>query len=144
MSIFHWLLLSGETNLLLPHDQPSLPNLWIRMPESASLFMTSLLCPDPQVKPFPRILSPDSVLPASSPFLSPDHCPLLSHRVCQPDSQCDVALLPPDNHTEEPKFSFLIPSQILKRRSCAYHLWFPAECLPERSTNLLNLTVVSG
>ncbi|MEQ2293656.1 hypothetical protein AMECASPLE_035767, partial [Ameca splendens] len=51
--ILHWLLLSGQTTLLLPPDQPSLPNLWIRMPKSASSFMTSLLCPDPRFKPVP-------------------------------------------------------------------------------------------
>ncbi|MED6261623.1 hypothetical protein ATANTOWER_007730 [Ataeniobius toweri] len=84
------------------------------MPESASPFMTSLLCPDPQFKPLPGILSPDSVLPALTLFLSPDHHLLLSHWVCKPDSQCDVALLPPDDHTEEPKFCFLILSWILE------------------------------
>ncbi|MEQ2291145.1 hypothetical protein AMECASPLE_010463 [Ameca splendens] len=97
--ILHWLLLSGQTALLLPPDQPSLPNLWIHMLASASPFMTSLLCPDPRFKPLPQILSPDSVLLALTLFLSPDHRLLLSHWVCKPDSQCDVALLPPDVHT---------------------------------------------
>ncbi|KAK5616759.1 hypothetical protein CRENBAI_022425 [Crenichthys baileyi] len=110
------------------------------MPESASLFMTSLLCPNPQLKPLPRILSPDSVLLALALFLSPDHRLMLNHWVCKPDSQCDAALLPPDDHPEEPKFSFLILSWILKRGSCAYRWWFPAKRLPERSINLLKLT----
>ncbi|MEQ2240373.1 hypothetical protein ILYODFUR_014223 [Ilyodon furcidens] len=87
------------------------------MPESPSPFMTSLLCPDPRFKPLPRILLPDSVLPALILFLSPDHRLLLSHWVCKPDSQCDVALLPPDDHTEEPKLSFLIILGILKRQA---------------------------
>ncbi|MEQ2225942.1 hypothetical protein ILYODFUR_022720 [Ilyodon furcidens] len=88
------------------------------MPESVSPFMTSLLCLDPRLKPLPRILSPDSVLPALTLFLSHDHRLLISHWVCKPDSQYDVALLPPDDHTEELKFSFLILSQILKRFLC--------------------------
>ncbi|MEQ2304453.1 hypothetical protein AMECASPLE_027092 [Ameca splendens] len=82
---------------------------------------------------------PECVLPALTLFLSPDHHLLLSHWVCKPDSQCDVALLPPDDHTEEPKFCFLILSRILKGGSCAYRWWFPAKRLPERSINLLKL-----
>ncbi|MEQ2311371.1 hypothetical protein AMECASPLE_019182 [Ameca splendens] len=89
--------------------------------------------------PLPRILSLDSVLSALTQFLYPDHHLLLSHWVCKPDSPCDIALLPPDNHTEEPKFSFLILSRILKRGSCAYCWWLPAKRLPERSINLLKL-----
>ncbi|MEQ2222017.1 hypothetical protein ILYODFUR_021616 [Ilyodon furcidens] len=109
------------------------------MTESASPFMTSCLCPDPRFNPLPRILSPDSVLLALTLFLSPDHRLLLSHWVCKRDSQCDLTLLPPDDHAEEPKFSFLILSRILKRGSSAYRWWFPAERLPERSVNLLKL-----
>ncbi|MEQ2172208.1 hypothetical protein GOODEAATRI_018708 [Goodea atripinnis] len=90
-------------------------------------------------RPLPRVLTPDSVLLALTLFLSPDHRLLLSHWVCKPDSQCDVALLPPNDHTEELKFSFLILSQILKRGSCAYLWWFPAEHLSESSINLLKL-----
>ncbi|MEQ2303053.1 hypothetical protein AMECASPLE_012818 [Ameca splendens] len=95
-------------------DQPSLPNPWIRMPESASPFMTSLLCPNLRFKPLPWILLCDSVFPALTLFLFPDYCLLLSHWVCRPDSSCGVSLLLPDHHAEEPKFSFLILSQILK------------------------------
>ncbi|MED6251400.1 hypothetical protein ATANTOWER_030234 [Ataeniobius toweri] len=86
------------------------------MPVSASPFMTSLLfSPDPRFKPHPRILSTDSVLPALTLFLSPDHRLLLSHWVCKMGSQSYVGLLPPNDHTEELKFTFLILSQILKR-----------------------------
>ncbi|MEQ2291811.1 hypothetical protein AMECASPLE_016755, partial [Ameca splendens] len=58
------------------------------------------------------------------------------HWVCKPDSQCDVVLLPPDDHTEEPKFSFLILSQILKRGSYAYRWWLPADRLPEKFSKI--------
>ncbi|MED6261537.1 hypothetical protein ATANTOWER_006428 [Ataeniobius toweri] len=67
--------------------------------------------------PLPRNLSSDSVLSALTQFL-----PAASY-----------------NHTEEPKFSFLILSRILKRSSCAHCWWLPAKRLPERSINLLKL-----
>ncbi|MEQ2184268.1 hypothetical protein GOODEAATRI_006056, partial [Goodea atripinnis] len=131
----HWLQFSGQTTLLLPPDQPSLPNPWIRMPVSASPFMTLLLCSDLQFNS--SLLLPDSVLPALTLFLFSGHRIVLSHWVCRPDSPCDVTLLLPDDHTEEPKFSFLILPQILRRGSCAYRWWFPAKHLPESSINLL-------
>ncbi|MED6287585.1 hypothetical protein CHARACLAT_017897 [Characodon lateralis] len=80
--------------------------------------MTLFLRPDLRFKPLPWILSPDSVLLAMALFLSPDYRLLLSHWVCKPYSQCVLALLPPDDHTKEPKFSFLILSRILKRSQC--------------------------
>ncbi|MEQ2289172.1 hypothetical protein AMECASPLE_030260 [Ameca splendens] len=48
-------------------------------------------------------------------FSSPDHRILHVHWVCKPESSCDVVLRSPDNHIEEPKFSFLSLPRILKR-----------------------------
>ncbi|MED6248715.1 hypothetical protein ATANTOWER_003972, partial [Ataeniobius toweri] len=63
-----------------------------------------------------------------------------AHWEYKPESLFDVVLLSPDHHTEEPKFSLLIPQRILKRGSCACRWWFSADRFPELSINLLNLT----
>ncbi|MEQ2300984.1 hypothetical protein AMECASPLE_031406 [Ameca splendens] len=85
----------------------SLINTMNNSPESASSFMTwSLL----------RILSPESVFPALTQFLSSDHRTLPIHCVCKPATTflCNVNLLSPDNHAEEPKINFLFPQRILR------------------------------
>ncbi|MEQ2308201.1 hypothetical protein AMECASPLE_025806 [Ameca splendens] len=41
------------STFLLPSDYRCLPNPWIRLPESASLFMTSFLCPDHRILHIP-------------------------------------------------------------------------------------------
>ncbi|MED6281103.1 hypothetical protein CHARACLAT_017845 [Characodon lateralis] len=79
------------------------------------MFMTSFLCPNQRFKPLPPILSPDSASLALTQFLSPDHCILPSHWGCKPENLYDVFLLSAVHHIEEPKFSFLILPQILKR-----------------------------
>ncbi|MEQ2310517.1 hypothetical protein AMECASPLE_009783 [Ameca splendens] len=105
------------STLLLPPDYRYLPNPWICLPESVSLFMILLLCPDQRFKPLPWILSPDFASQALTHLLLPDYRTLLTHWEYKPESLCDVVLLSPDHHTEELKFSSLIPQWILKRGS---------------------------
>ncbi|MED6240579.1 hypothetical protein ATANTOWER_023691 [Ataeniobius toweri] len=90
-------------SLLLPPAYRPLPNPRIRLPESAFPCMTSFLCPDHRFKKLPQ-----SVFPALTQFLSSDHRTLSIQWVCKPDYPflCDVNLLSPDNHTEEPKNQF--------------------------------------
>ncbi|MEQ2255491.1 hypothetical protein ILYODFUR_014412 [Ilyodon furcidens] len=77
--------------------------------------MTSLLCPDQRFKPLPRIVSHDSAFLVLTQFLSPEPHILHIDWVCKPERLCDIVLLSPDGHTEEPKFSFLSLPWILKR-----------------------------
>ncbi|MED6241598.1 hypothetical protein ATANTOWER_021197 [Ataeniobius toweri] len=67
--------------------------------------MTLFLCPGPRVKP----------LMALTLFLSPDHRNLLIHWVCKPEILWKVSQLLPRQHSEEPKISFLVSLQILRR-----------------------------
>ncbi|MEQ2177054.1 hypothetical protein GOODEAATRI_034611 [Goodea atripinnis] len=77
------------STLFLPSDHLSLPNPWIRLPESASPYMTL--------------------------FLSPDHHNLLIHWVCKPENLWNVSQLLPRQYSKEPKVSFLVPLPILRR-----------------------------
>ncbi|MED6262670.1 hypothetical protein ATANTOWER_023670 [Ataeniobius toweri] len=79
--------------------------------------MTSFLCPGPRFKPLPGILLPISALMALTLFLSPDHRNLLIHWVCKPENLWMVFQLLLRQHSEEPKISFLVPLQILRRDS---------------------------
>ncbi|MED6259574.1 hypothetical protein ATANTOWER_025464 [Ataeniobius toweri] len=91
----------------------------------------TLLVPRPTIQAFPS--DPDFVIPGLTLFLFPDHRILLSHWDCRPDSPCDITLLLQDDHTEEPKFSFLTLPRILKRGSCAYRWCFPAKRMGSHS-----------
>ncbi|MEQ2308626.1 hypothetical protein AMECASPLE_030148 [Ameca splendens] len=77
--------------------------------------MTLFLCPGPRFKLLPQIRLPKCALPALTQFLSPDHCNLHFHWVNKPENLCDAFWLLPCHHPEEQKFSFLVPSWILKR-----------------------------
>ncbi|MEQ2301618.1 hypothetical protein AMECASPLE_038021 [Ameca splendens] len=66
------------STLLLPPDYCSLPNPCVHLPESASLFMTLLRCPDQRFKLLSWILLPDSAFPALTEFPSPDYHTLLT------------------------------------------------------------------
>ncbi|MED6243797.1 hypothetical protein ATANTOWER_027048 [Ataeniobius toweri] len=70
-------------------------------------------------KPLPRILSPESVFPALTQFLSSDHRTLPTHWVFKADNPylCDVNLLSQENHVEELKISVLDLPWILRRGS---------------------------
>ncbi|MED6245380.1 hypothetical protein ATANTOWER_002405 [Ataeniobius toweri] len=84
------------------------------MNESIFPCMTLFLCPGPRFKLLPRIRLPKCALPALTQFLSPDHCNLHFHWVNKPENLCDAFWLLPCHHPEEQKFSFLVPSWILK------------------------------
>ncbi|MED6261381.1 hypothetical protein ATANTOWER_004415 [Ataeniobius toweri] len=112
----NWLLLSGlRPCFCVLTTSPCLnPG---SVPKSAFPYMTSFLCPGPRFKLLPRILLPKSALPALTQFLSPDHRNLHFYWVNKPKNLCDAFPLLPCHHPEEPKCSFLVPSQILKRGS---------------------------
>ncbi|MED6232186.1 hypothetical protein ATANTOWER_023893 [Ataeniobius toweri] len=104
------------------------------MPVSGSPFMTSPLCPDARFKPLPRILSPVSVLPALTLFLSADTgFANLTASVTLPCYLLTITLRSRNSVN-------LILSRTLKRGSCVCCWWFHAEGLPERPINLLKLS----
>ncbi|MEQ2165234.1 hypothetical protein GOODEAATRI_014827, partial [Goodea atripinnis] len=106
-----------DTTLLLPPDQPSLPNPWICQSESAFSYMTLFLYPGPRLKLLPRILLPLSALTALTQFMFPDHRNLLSHWVYKPKNLWDASQLLPcqHSHSEDLKIGFLVPLRILRR-----------------------------
>ncbi|MEQ2273768.1 hypothetical protein XENORESO_008776 [Xenotaenia resolanae] len=79
--------------------------------------MTLFLCSGPWFKLLPRILLLKSALLALTQFLSPDHHNQHFHWVNNPENLYDVFQQLPCHHPKELKFSFLVPSWILKRCS---------------------------